>query len=211
MKIKAERIAAGELNSEEEAALSDGERKLLEKRRRDMEKEAQIESDLQHAEELFGITSLNGNKSTSKSTRSSSLQVGGGSRVASVSSISSVKRAPVRDTIATADPQSVPQFDSFLQAVNAAVTTHSSKPFFASRLPPFLKDLCRSLSSAEVKVCTNALAALQDEKERFERSQQKSTKKSKPTINTGTKSKKKGSAYDEYGDYDEYGMEKLTC
>lgn len=130
----------------------------------------QKESDLKHAEDLFGDLDLNTDKSGRTATKPTVIPIGNSS-----------------DPTATVDLGDLPlfkpttklQFETLTKTLVPLLTTQSKKPQYALWAPDFCKALVKELSSTDIKKVASALTAAANEKLKEEKAAEKGGKKSK--------------------------------
>lgn len=150
---------AAELEQEEESDEDEAE-KL--KRLRLTEKD----SDLKHAEDLFGDIDMN------------RMAKRGASSVVVTDSANPTNAVDL-SAMPLFKPASKDQFTQLTNTLIPLLTAHSKKPHFTIWAQEFTKQLVKELPSAEVKKIASAMTTMSNEKMKEERAADKGTKKSK--------------------------------
>ncbi|KAL2857765.1 eukaryotic translation initiation factor 3 subunit J [Aspergillus pseudoustus] len=124
------------------------------------------DSDLKHAEDLFGDIDLNRNRGKNKS-----VVVNDGSGDPS--------QAIDLSAMALFKPTTKDQFEKLTSTIAPLISAHSKKPQYALWLPEFAKQLAKGLPSGDIKKVASALTTLSNEKMKEERAADKGNKKTK--------------------------------
>lgn len=123
------------------------------------------DSDLKHAEDLFGDIDLNRKRGTNKAIV--------------VSDLSDPTKAIDLSAMPLFKPMTKEQFSQLTTTLAPLLTAHSKKPLFSLWVQDFAKQLVKELPSAEVKKVASALTTVANEKMKEERQADKGSKKSK--------------------------------
>ncbi|KAI1414734.1 translation initiation factor eIF3 subunit [Hypoxylon sp. FL1857] len=186
---RARRLAEGEDESDEEET---------ESQRRERMRRTEKDSDLKHAEDLFGdagISLSNGRKATT---------------------VGSAVPIDPRDPTKTVDlsslplfnPQTKTQFENLRNIMVPIIGSNSKKAHYALFLQEFAKQLAKDLPSDQIKKVASTLTALSNEKMKEEKAAEKGGKKTKAqktktTLVTSRANTTDVGAYDdEFGDDD---------
>ncbi|KKA27270.1 hypothetical protein TD95_004104 [Thielaviopsis punctulata] len=165
-KSKAERIA--ELKAQRAAELlDDGDEEETEAERRARLRRSEKESDLHHAEDLFGDIGINPNRKGA--------------------TIGTAVMVSPNDPLNTVDMTKMPlfnpttktQFESLRNTLVPLLNQSAKKPQYSIFLQEFTKQVARELSSDQIKKIASGLTALSNEKMREEKASEKSGKKTK--------------------------------
>ncbi|KAL4921549.1 eukaryotic translation initiation factor 3 subunit J [Aspergillus aurantiobrunneus] len=166
-KSKAQRIAehketrrkATEDDSDDESDEDEAEKRA---RLRRTEKD----SDLKHAEDLFGDIDLNRNRGKNKTVVVNDAS-GDPTQAVDLSAMPLFK------------PTTKDQFAKVTSTLAPLLATQSKKPQYALWLPEFTKQLAKEMSSGDIKKVASALTTLSNEKMKEERAADKGSKKTK--------------------------------
>lgn len=167
-KSKVQRIEAHKqqrkLEEEEDTSSDESSEDETERRRR--LRRTEKDSDLKHAEDLFGDIDLNrSNRGTPKA-----IVVGDSSDPTKAIDLSAMPLFK---------PTTKDQFAKLSATLIPLLTANSKKAQYALWAPEFAKQLCKELPSDQVKKVASALTTLSNEKMREERAADKGSKKSK--------------------------------
>ncbi len=157
---RARRLAAGEDDSGEEET---------EAERRERIRQTEKESDLKHAEDLFGdagISLSNGRKATT---------VGSAVSVDPTDPTKTVDLA----SLPLFNPQTKTQFENLRNTIVPIIGGNHKKAHYALFLQEFTKQLAKELPSDQIKKVASTLTALGNEKMKEEKAAEKGGKKTK--------------------------------
>ncbi|KAI5283200.1 Translation initiation factor 3 subunit J component, partial [Ascosphaera aggregata] len=165
---KEQRAKEAAARAAQEAAAAAAEEDATEKRAR-LRRE-QKESDLKHAEDLFGDLDLSTDKSGRTANKPTVIPIGS-----------------TADPTATVDlsllplfkPTTKQQFETLTQTLVPLLTAQSKKPQYVFWAPDFCKALVKDLSSTDIKKVASALTTAANEKLKEEKAADKSGKKTK--------------------------------
>lgn len=156
------------------AAAADGSENEDETEKRARLRRTEQESDLTHAEELFGDIDLQRGRGRAANNGSAGLHkamvVGDGSDPTKTIDLSE---------LALFNPTTKDQFVQLTSTLVPLLARHSKKPYFTMWAQDFAKQLVRELPSAEIKKVASALTTLSNEKMKEERLADKGSKKTK--------------------------------
>ncbi|KAL2864606.1 eukaryotic translation initiation factor 3 subunit J [Aspergillus lucknowensis] len=124
------------------------------------------DSDLKHAEDLFGDIDLNRNRGTSKTIVVHDAS-GDPTQAVDLSAMPLFK------------PTTKDQFAKLTSTLAPLLSAQSKKPQYALWLPEFAKQLAKELPSGDIKKVASALTTLSNEKMKEERAADKGNKKTK--------------------------------
>ena len=192
--------------------MSDSDEEMDEATKRAIAKQAAIESDLQHAADLFGDVGI---------SNSGDIFAGAGG-VPNSRKAKTAANAVVLDTsdpTMTVDleklplfqPQTKKQFDLMRDTLVPLVSgNNSSKPHYELFLQEFCRQLAMDMQSEQIKKLASKLTALGNEKQKEEKEASKGGKKTKAqkskvtlTASRNVASGKDTSAYDDADDFGE--------
>ena len=190
-----ERRKQKEREEEEEEEESDSED---EAERRARMRRTEKESDLKHAEDLFGDIDINRTKARSapRTIVIDDDHKGGG--------VGDPSKAVDLSAMQLFKPTTKDQFTKLTNTLIPLLLENSKKPQFTLWAQDFTKQLLRGLNSAEVKKVSSSLTTMSNEKMREERASDKGTKKTKAaktkvSLAAGGKDDKETTAYDDDG------------
>lgn len=148
------------------------------------------ESDLKHAEDLFGDIDLNRKR--------------GAQKAVVITDSADPTNAVDLSAMPLFKPTSKDQFAQLSSTLVPLITAHSKKPHFAMWAQDFMKQLVKELPSGEVKKIASSLSTMSNEKMKQEREADKGSKKSKAaktkiSLNTSRDNKIETTAYDDDG------------
>ncbi|KAJ9205507.1 hypothetical protein DTO164E3_1485 [Paecilomyces variotii] len=123
------------------------------------------ESDLKHAEDLFGDIDLNRNR--------------GAPKAVVVGDASDPTQAIDLSAMPLFNPTTKDQFTKLTETLLPLLTRHAKKPHYALWAQDFTKKLVKELNSSEIKKAASGLTTLSNEKLKEERQADKGGKKSK--------------------------------
>ncbi|KAL4808530.1 eukaryotic translation initiation factor 3 subunit J [Aspergillus unguis] len=161
---RAEHIETRRKQAEEEDDESDSDEDEAEKRAR--LRRTEKDSDLKHAEDLFGDIDLNRNRGKNKTVVVHDAS-GDPTQAVDLSAMPLFK------------PTTKDQFAKVTSTLAPLLATQSKKPQYALWLPEFAKQLAKELPSGDIKKVASALTTLSNEKMKEERAADKGSKKSK--------------------------------
>lgn len=146
------------------------------------------ESDLKHAEDLFGDIDLNKKR--------------GAPKAVVVTDSADPTNAVDLSAMSLFKPTSKDQFTRLTTTLMPLLTAHSKKPHFALWAQDFTKQLVKELPSSEIKKVASAMSTMSNEKMKQEREADKGSKKSKAaktkiSLNTSRDNKIETSNYDD--------------
>ncbi|KAL3463216.1 eukaryotic translation initiation factor 3 subunit J [Aspergillus heterothallicus] len=124
------------------------------------------DSDLKHAEDLFGDIDLNRNRGKNKS-------------VVVHDASGDPTQAIDLSAMALFKPTTKDQFAMLTSTIAPLISAQSKKPQYALWLPEFAKQLAKELPSGDIKKVASALTTLSNEKMKEERAADKGSKKTK--------------------------------
>ncbi|KAA8644846.1 hypothetical protein EYZ11_012883 [Aspergillus tanneri] len=165
-KSKAQRIQEHKevrRQAEEDATDSESDEDEAEKRAR--LRRTEKDSDLKHAEDLFGDIDLNRNRGTPKAVV--------------VNDSADPTQAVDLSAMPLFKPTTKDQFTRLTTTLVPLLTPQSKKPQYALWAQDFTKQLVRELPSADIKKIASALTTMSNEKMKEERAADKGNKKSK--------------------------------
>ncbi|KAI1000938.1 hypothetical protein K3495_g7260 [Podosphaera aphanis] len=152
------------------------------------------ESDLAHAEDLFG------NVTRKVTTAANAVQLSSNDASSTID----------LTTLPLFDPQTKLEFERLRDTLIPVISNNSKKPQYAIFLQDFTKQLAKDLPSDQIKKISSALTALSNEKMKEEKQAEKSGKKSKAAKTKVALVASKNIAgtpdvhsYDDYGDDDD--------
>ncbi|KAL4868800.1 hypothetical protein BDV12DRAFT_169058 [Aspergillus spectabilis] len=166
-KSKAQRIAEHQTRrkaADEEDSDEDSNEDEAEKRAR--LRRTEKDSDLKHAEDLFGDIDLNRNRGKSKT-------------VVVHDASGDPTQAIDLSAMALFKPTTKDQFANVTSTIAPLLAAQSKKPQYALWLPEFVKQLAKELPSGDIKKVASTLSTLSNEKMKEERAADKGSKKSK--------------------------------
>ncbi|KAF5878385.1 putative enolase protein [Botrytis fragariae] len=195
-KSKAQRVA--EKQAERARQLAEGSDESSEEdeaTRRERLRRTEQESDLKHAEDLFGNIGINSRKSTSAAN---AVQIDEKNPAATVD----------LTTLPLFDPRTKQQFEKLRETLVPLITNNVKKAQYIIFLQEFTKQISKELPSDQIKKIASTLTALSNEKMKEEKAAEKGGKKSKAqktktTLNASrdTMGSKDTQAYDDdFGD-----------
>ncbi|PQE03413.1 Eukaryotic translation initiation factor 3 subunit J protein [Rutstroemia sp. NJR-2017a WRK4] len=167
-KSKAQRIAerqaehARRLAEEDEDSSDEDEATRRERLRR-----TEQESDLKHAEDLFGNIGISNSRKAT--TAANAVQVDAKDPSTTVD----LTKLPLFD------PKTKPQFEKMRDTLVPLITANSKKVQYSAFLQEFTKQLAKDLSSEQIKKIASTLTTLSNEKMKEEKAAEKGGKKSK--------------------------------
>ncbi|APA07200.1 hypothetical protein SS1G_04073 [Sclerotinia sclerotiorum 1980 UF-70] len=196
-KSKKERVAEKQAERARQLAENSDESSEDEATRRERLRRTEQESDLKHAEDLFGNIGINSRKSTSAAN---AVQVDEKNPAATVD----------LTTLPLFDPRTKPQFEKLRETLVPLITNNVKKAQYIIFLQEFTKQISKDLPSDQIKKIASTLTALSNEKMKEEKAAEKGGKKSKAqktktTLNASRDaiSHKDTQAYDDdFGDDD---------
>ncbi|KAL5363795.1 eukaryotic translation initiation factor 3 subunit J [Aspergillus floccosus] len=167
-KSKAQRIQEHkEERKKREEDDSDSESEEDEAERRARLRRTEKDSDLKHAEDLFGDIDLNRTRNR------------GAPKAVVVSDSADPTQAVDLSAMPLFKPTTKDQFARLTTTLAPLLTAHSKKPQYALWAQEFTKQLVKELNSGDVKKIASALTTMSNEKMREERAADKGNKKSK--------------------------------
>lgn len=174
--------------AEEEA---DDESDEDEAERRARLRRTEKESDLKHAEDLFGGIDLNKKRGPPKAVV--------------VTDSADPTNAVDLSAMSLFKPTSKDQFTRLTNTMIPLLTAHSKKPHYAMWAQDFAKQLVKDIPSGDIKKVASALSIMSNEKMKQEREADKGSKKSKAaktkvSLNTSRDNKIETSNYDDGDD-----------
>ena len=175
-KSKAQRIAEHKAERARQLAESDSEEEETEAERRERLRRTEKDSDLKHAEDLFGDAGL--------SVGGPKVGAGGVRKTTTAGSAVSIDpKDPTKTVDLSAlplfNPQTKTQFENLRSVVVPLIGTNYRKPHYALFLQEFSKQLAKDLPSDQIKKIASTLTALGNEKMREEKAAEKGGKKTK--------------------------------
>ncbi|CAD6447894.1 750c50c6-ac5e-4f1d-8f80-fdb40522de1d [Sclerotinia trifoliorum] len=196
-KSKKERVAEKQAERARQLAEDSDESSEDEATRRERLRRTEQESDLKHAEDLFGNIGINSRKTTSAAN---AVQVDEKNPAATVD----------LTTLPLFDPKTKPQFEKLRETLVPLITSNVKKAQYIIFLQEFTKQISKDLPSDQIKKIASTLTALSNEKMKEEKAAEKGGKKSKAqktktTLNASRDaiSHKDTQAYDDdFGDED---------
>ncbi|KAF7928588.1 uncharacterized protein EAE98_005644 [Botrytis deweyae] len=197
-KSKAQRVA--EKQAERARQLAEGSDESSEEdeaTRRERLRRTEQESDLKHAEDLFGNIGINSRKSTSAAN---AVQIDEKNPAATID----------LTTLPLFDPRTKQQFEKLRETLVPLIANNVKKAQYIIFLQEFTKQISKELPSDQIKKIASTLTALSNEKLKEEKAAEKGGKKSKAqktktTLNASrdTMGSKDTQAYDDdFGDDD---------
>ncbi|ESZ98857.1 putative Eukaryotic translation initiation factor 3 subunit J [Sclerotinia borealis F-4128] len=176
-KSKAQRVA--EKQAERARELADGSDESSEEdeaSRRERLRRTEQDSDLKHAEDLFGNIGINSRKDTSAAN---AVQIDEKNPAATVD----------LTTLPLFDPRTKPQFEKLRETLVPLIANNAKKAQYTIFLQEFTKQISKDLPSDQIKKIASTLTALGNEKMKEEKAAEKGGKKSKAqktktTLNT---------------------------
>ncbi|EAW11165.1 eukaryotic translation initiation factor 3 subunit J [Aspergillus clavatus NRRL 1] len=159
---KAERRKNAEADSEEDEDEDEDEAEKRARLRR-----TEKDSDLKHAEDLFGDIDLNRSRNR------------GAPKAIVISDSADPTQAVDLSAMPLFKPTTKDQFARLTTTLIPLLTAHSKKPHYALWAQEFTKQLVKELNSGDVKKIASALTTVSNEKMREERAADKGSKKSK--------------------------------
>ncbi|KAI5285227.1 Translation initiation factor 3 subunit J component [Ascosphaera atra] len=133
----------------------------------------QKESDLKHAEDLFGDLDLNTSMTGRTTTRPSVIPIGGAGGNSDPTATVDLSELPLFN------PSTKQQFETLSSVLVPLLGKHAKKPQFALWAPEFCKALVKDMGSADIRRCVSSLTAAANEKLKEEKAAEKGGKKSK--------------------------------
>lgn len=158
----AERIAEHKAQEESEEESSEED----EATRRERLRRTEQESDLKHAEDLFGNIGISNRKVT---TAANAVVIDSKDPTATVD----------LTTLPLFDPKTKLQFEKLRDTLIPVITNNSKKAHYVLFLQEFTKQLAKDLPSDQIKKLASGLTALSNEKMKEEKVAEKGGKKSK--------------------------------
>jgi translation initiation factor 3 subunit J len=168
-KSKAQRIAERKAENERRLAeqnSDDSSEEEDEAARRERLRRTEQESDLKHAEDLFGNIGINKRKVT---TAANAVVVDAKDPAATVD----------LTALPLFDPKTKLQFEKLRDTLIPVITSNAKKAHYVIFLQEFTKQLAKDLPSDQIKKISSALTALSNEKMKEEKAAEKGGKKSK--------------------------------
>ncbi|RAL62461.1 hypothetical protein DID88_005027 [Monilinia fructigena] len=166
-KSKAQRVA--EKQAERARQLAEGSDESSEEdeaTRRERLRRTEQESDLKHAEDLFGNIGINSRKSTSAAN---AVQIDEKNPAATVD----------LTALPLFDPRTKQQFEKLRETLVPLITNNVKKAQYIIFLQEFTKQISKDLPSEQIKKIASTLTALSNEKMKEEKAAEKGGKKSK--------------------------------
>lgn len=166
-KSKAERIAEKKAQRKAEESDEESSEEEDEATRRERLRRTEQESDLKHAEDLFGNIGISNNR---KVTTAANAVV-----VDSKDPTSTVDLT----TLPLFDPKTKIQFEKLRETLVPVLSNNSKKAHYVIFLQEFTKQLAKDLPSDQIKKIASGLTALSNERMKEEKAADKTGKKSK--------------------------------
>jgi translation initiation factor 3 subunit J len=135
--------------------------------RRERLRRTEQESDLKHAEDLFGNIGINNSRKVT--TAANAVQVDSKDPASTVD----------LTTLPLFDPKTKLQFEKLRDTLIPVLTNNSKKAHYVIFLQEFTKQLAKDLPSDQIKKIASSLTALSNEKMKEEKAAEKGGKKSK--------------------------------
>jgi len=197
-KSKAQRIAEkSAVNKARLAQDSDDESSEDEAEKRERLRRTEQESDLKHAEDLFGAVGIS---NTRKATTKASAVVVDSKDPSAIIDLTSVPLF---------DPKTKTQFETLRETLIPLIGKNSTKAHYSIFLQEFTKQLAKDLPSDQIKKIASTLTALSNERMKEEKLAEKGGKKSKAQKTKVTLAAGRNvataadtSVYDDFGDDD---------
>lgn len=150
------------------------------------------DSDLKHAEDLFGDIDLNRTRNR------------GAPRAIVVENSGDPTQAVDLSAMPLFKPATKDQFTKLTNTLIPLLTVHSKKPAYSLWAQDFIRQLLKELPSAEVKKVSSVLTTMSNEKMREERAADKGSKKTKAaktkvSLVTSRENKIETNSYDDDG------------
>ncbi|KAE8163179.1 eukaryotic translation initiation factor 3 subunit J [Aspergillus tamarii] len=164
-KSKSQRIQEHKEERKKKAEEEDSESEEDDADKRARLRRAQKDSDLKHAEDLFGDIDLNRNR--------------GAPKAIVISDSADPTQAVDLSAMPLFKPTTKDQFARLTSTLIPLLTPHSKKPHYSLWAQEFAKQLVKELNSADVKKIASAMTTMSNEKMREERAADKGNKKSK--------------------------------
>jgi translation initiation factor 3 subunit J len=168
-KSKAQRIAERKAENERRLAeqnSDDSSEEEDEAARRERLRRTEQESDLKHAEDLFGNIGISNRK---VATAANAVVVDAKDPAATID----------LTTLPLFDPKTKTQFEKLRDTLIPVITSNSKKAHYVIFLQEFTKQLAKDLPSDQIKKISSGLTALSNEKMKEEKAAEKGGKKSK--------------------------------
>jgi translation initiation factor 3 subunit J len=167
-KSKAQRIAEQKAERARKLAEdSDESSEEDEAARRERLRRTEQESDLKHAEDLFGNIGISNSRKVT--TAANAVQVNAKDPASTVD----------LTTLPLFDPKTKLQFEKLRDTLVPVITNNSKKAHYVIFLQEFTKQLAKDLPSDQIKKIASSLTALSNEKMKEEKAAEKGGKKSK--------------------------------
>jgi len=172
--------------------------------RRERLRRTEKDSDLAHAEDLFGGVGGGGAVDIGDVDMQRMKNRSAAPKAVVVSDSADPTNAIDLSAMPLFKPTSKEQFAKVTSTIGPLLTAHSKKPHYALWAQDFAKQLVKDLPSGEIKKIASALTTASNEKMREERAADKGTKKSKAAKTkvslAASRDDKLDSNYDNYDD-----------
>ncbi|CAK7267811.1 Translation initiation factor 3 subunit J component [Sporothrix epigloea] len=203
LKAKKQSIAEKKAERARQQAEADAEAAMIacetEAERRERLRRNEQDADLQHAADMFGDAGLSAGTGTRKSAA-----------VLKASAISVSASDPTKTvdlgSLPLLNPTTKQQFDKLQLTLGPIISAHSQKGPYVMFAQNFIRELCKSLPSDQIKKINSSLTALANDRLREEKASEKGGKKTKAAKTKTTLAIARPSAVDtsSYDDVD-YG------
>ncbi|KIW01722.1 uncharacterized protein PV09_06899 [Verruconis gallopava] len=188
-KTKSQRIAERQAENARRRAAEleeDSEEEETEAERRARLRRTEKDSDLRHAEDLFGDLQVTNNRRTAKPITATDPN--------DTSNVVDLSSLPIFN------PNTKDQFVKLRETLTPLLAANSKKPHYTLFMQEFTKAICKELPSDQIKKIASGLTTLSNEKMKEEKAAEKGSKKTKAQKNKTTLTADRGISQKSYAD-----------